>query len=165
MSADQPPDDPAPAAAVHTDDPGLPPPVVPYEETFAAFLDIDLTFGDDTDGSDTGGPLVTGRIDVGHRHMQPYGIVHGGVYASIAESLASVGTLKFVAADGLVAMGLSNNTSFLRPVSAGTLTAEGEALHRGRTTWLWDVAFRDDSGRLCATSRVTIAVRPAPGAR
>ena len=165
MSDDHSPEASAPTADVNRDDPGLPPPVVPYEETFAAFLDIDLAFGDDTDGSDAGGPLVTGRIEVGHKHMQPYGIVHGGVYASIAESLASVGTLKFVAADGMVAMGLSNNTSFLRPVSAGTLTAEGDALHRGRTTWLWDVAFRDDAGRLCATSRVTIAVRPAPGAR
>ena len=57
-------------------------------------------------------------------------------------------------------MGLSNNTSFLRPVQTGsTVHADARALHRGRTTWLWDVEMRDDAGKLCATSRVTIAVR------
>jgi uncharacterized protein (TIGR00369 family) len=59
-------------------------------------------------------------------------------------------------------MGLSNDTSFLRPVSEGTIMAEARARHRGRTTWVWEVDFTDSEGRLCALSRVTIAVRPAP---
>jgi uncharacterized protein (TIGR00369 family) len=61
------------------------------------------------------------------------------------------------------AMGLSNNTSFLRPITAGTIHAEARVLHRGRTTWLLDVEITDDDGRRCALSRVTIAVRPARG--
>ena len=57
-------------------------------------------------------------------------------------------------------MGQSNHTSFLRPVTEGTVHAEGTPIHRGRTTWVWDVDFTDDEGRLCAASRVTMAVRP-----
>ena len=59
----------------------------------------------------------------------------------------------------MAAMGLSNNTSFMRPIAAGTIHAFARPLHRGRTTWLWDGECRDDEGRLCATTRMTIAVR------
>ena len=61
-------------------------------------------------------------------------------------------------------MGLSNNTSFLRPISEGTIHALATRRHRGRMTWVWDVDITDDEGRLCATSRVTVAVRPLGGA-
>nr|MDQ3356090.1 PaaI family thioesterase [Actinomycetota bacterium] len=59
--------------------------------------------------------------------------------------------------------GLSNHTSFLRPVTTGSVHAEARRRHRGRTTWLWEADFSDDEGRLCALARVTIAVRPRPG--
>jgi 1,4-dihydroxy-2-naphthoyl-CoA hydrolase len=93
---------------------------------------------------------------------QPAGLVHGGVYASIAESLASLATALAVMRDGNTAMGLSNNTSFLRPITEGTVHAHATRLHRGRTTWVWDVRFSDDQGRTCALTRMTIAVRPLP---
>ncbi len=63
-----------------------------------------------------------------------------------------------------MAMGLSNNTSFLRPITEGSCTRRPTRLHRGRTTWVWDVRFTDDAGRTCAITRMTIAVRPAPRA-
>ena len=63
---------------------------------------------------------------------------------------------------GNIAVGLANNTSFLRPVKAGIVHANGTRRHRGATTWIWDIDFTDDEGRLCATSRVTIAVRELP---
>ncbi len=103
---------------------------------------------------------VTGRVPVREEIKQPAGLVHGGVYASIAESLASLATHVAVAADGQMAMGLSNATSFLRPVTEGTVHARGARLHRGRTTWVWDVTFTDDQERVCAVTRMTIAVRP-----
>lgn len=99
------------------------------------------------------------RVGIDERHLQPLGVVHGGVYAALAESLASHATAKAVGSSGLVALGLSNVTSFFRPVSAGTVRADAERLHRGRTTWVWDVRLTDDEGRLCASSRVTVAVR------
>ena len=79
---------------------------------------------------------------------------------SIAESLASWATAMAVIAGGEIAIGQSNNTSFLRPITAGTIHALATRRHRGRTSWVWDVDITDDEGRLCATSRVTIAVRP-----
>jgi uncharacterized protein (TIGR00369 family) len=104
--------------------------------------------------------LVRGRVRVLDELKQPTGVVHGGVYASIAEALASLGTNVGVNADGNVGLGMSNHSSFLRPVSDGVVHAEARRRHRGRTTWIWDVDLTDDEGRLCATSRVTIAVRP-----
>ena len=101
-----------------------------------------------------------GEVTVRPEICQPWGLVHGGVYASIAESLASWATALVVVPHGDLALGLSNNTSFLRPIGAGTIHAVATRRHRGRTTWVWDVDMSDDEGRLCATSRVTVAVRP-----
>ncbi len=104
---------------------------------------------------------VAGRVAVRAEVKQPAGLVHGGVYASIAESLASMATHLAVAGEGNMAVGLSNSTSFMRPVTEGTVHARGVRLHRGRTTWVWDVTFTDDRDRVCAATRMTIAVRPA----
>ncbi|HEY3865271.1 MAG TPA: PaaI family thioesterase [Solirubrobacteraceae bacterium] len=105
---------------------------------------------------------VRARVRLRDELKQPMGLLHGGVYASIAESLASLATALGVLERGEVAMGLSNNTSFLRPVTEGSVHAHATRLHRGRTTWVWDVRFRDDADHLCALTRMTIAVRPAP---
>lgn len=105
---------------------------------------------------------ISGSFQVEDRVRQPFGIVHGGAYAALAETLASVATYFAVQANGDIAVGQNNDTSFMRPVSSGTVHAEGTRRHRGRTSWIWDVEFSDDEGRVCAISRVTIAVRPAP---
>ncbi len=94
--------------------------------------------------------------------QQPFGLVHGGAYMALAESMASVATFLAVAGDGNIAVGQSNDNHFLRPATEGFVHAEGTPIHRGRTSWVWDVRFTDDEDRLCAISRVTIAVRPAP---
>ena len=105
---------------------------------------------------------IRGEVEVRAELLQPAGLVHGGVYAAIAESLASTGTALAVAGDGRVAMGSSNLTSFMRPITAGTIHGDARARHRGRTTWLWEVEITDDAGRPCVLSRVTVAVRDAP---
>ena len=105
---------------------------------------------------------VRARVTVRDELKQPAGLVHGGVYASMAESMASFGTALGVAEQGAQAMGLSNSTSFLRPITDGVVHASATCLHRGRTTWVWDVRFSDDAGKLCAVTRMTIAVRPLP---
>jgi len=128
---------------------------VPPDETFDALVGLEITAVTDVS--------ARGEVAVRREIMQPWGLVHGGVYASIAESLASWATGMAVTPGGENAMGMSNNTSFLRPVTAGTIHAQATRRHRGRTTWIWDVDFTDDDGRLCATSRVTIAVRPREG--
>jgi len=103
-----------------------------------------------------------GRFSAEKRVQQPFGLVHAGAYMALSESMASVCTFAAVADDGNIAVGQANDNNFFRPVTEGTVHAEGESIHRGRTSWVWDIRFTDDEGRLCATSRVTIAVRPAP---
>jgi len=109
-----------------------------------------------------GDELVRGRVRVEEHLTQPTGIVHGGVHAAIAEGLASLGTNHGVAANGEIGLGMSNQCSFLRPLGSGTIHAIARRRHRGKTTWVWDVELTDDEGRLCAVSRVTVAVRPGP---
>jgi uncharacterized protein (TIGR00369 family) len=102
---------------------------------------------------------VTARVVVREELKQPAGLVHGGVFASIAESIASFATWMAVRAEGRSAQGLSNQTSFLRPIVDGTIHAVGRRRHRGRTTWVWEVDISDDDERLCALVRMTVAVR------
>lgn len=99
------------------------------------------------------------RIAVEPRHLQPGGVVHGGVYASLAESITSGSTHGTVRDDGMVAFGQANHTTFLRPISGGHVNARATPRQRGRTIWVWDVELTDDDGRLCALARTTIAVR------
>lgn len=106
--------------------------------------------------------LAHARVAVRDDHKQPWGIVHGGVYAAIAESLTSWATAAVVVPEGKIATGMSNQTSFLRPVSGGTITATAVRKHAGRTTWVWEVEMADDEGHLCALSRMTIAIRDLP---
>lgn len=105
---------------------------------------------------------VVAQVPVRDDLKQPAGLVHGGVYASIAESIASMGTWRVVREEGLAAQGLSNQTSFLRPILEGTIHAVATRRHRGRTTWVWEVEISDDQERLCALVRMTVAVRPLP---
>ena len=102
---------------------------------------------------------VRGEVPVRDELRQPAGLVHGGVFASIAEAMASMATWFSVQAQGMTAQGLSNQTSFLRPIVEGTIHALARRRHRGRTTWVWEVEISDDAGRLCALVRMTIAVR------
>jgi uncharacterized protein (TIGR00369 family) len=110
---------------------------------------------------EAGEELVRAHVPVEKHVTQPLGLVHGGVYASIAEALASLGTNIGVVPRGSVGLGMSNHSTFLRPIRQGTIHAVARRRHRGRTTWVWDVELTDDEERLCAVSRVTIAVRPA----
>lgn len=103
--------------------------------------------------------LVSAHVEVRDELKQPAGLVHGGVYASIAEAMTSMATHLAVADDGRTAQGMSNQASFLRPILKGTIHAVARRRHRGRSTWLWEVDITDDQARLCAVVRMTIAVR------
>lgn len=131
-----------------------PPPALALERTLDGTLGFEIL--------ESGEQRARGRVEVGDRVKQPFGIVHGGVYAALAESITSIATYRAVADTGMIAVGSSNHTSFLRPVTHGTIHAEARRRHRGRTTWVWEVDITDDEGRLCAMSRVSLAVRPAP---
>lgn len=108
---------------------------------------------------------VTASVPVSPAVLQPHGIVHGGIYSLIAESICSYATDRAVRERGLAAMGMANSATFLRPISKGRIHARATRRHGGRTTWIWDVEVTDDDERLCALVRMTIAVRPPPDER
>jgi uncharacterized protein (TIGR00369 family) len=126
-------------------------PAIPFERTFDGLYGLEVHEVTDE--------VARGSVAVRDEVKQMMGLLHGGVMASMAEALASVATGMAVAADGKVATGQSNYTSFLRPVLGESVTATARRRHRGRTTWVWDVDFTDEEGRLCATTRMTIAIR------
>lgn len=128
-----------------------PQPTVPLERTLDGVLGFEFL--------QTAEEEARARFTVGDHHRQPMGLVHGGAYAVLAESLCSMSTYLAVSPDS-VAVAQSNLTTFTRPVSEGTIDAMARRRHRGRTTWVWEVDFTDEQGRLCATTRMTIAVRP-----
>ncbi len=103
---------------------------------------------------------VRARVPVSDDVRQPAGLVHGGVYAAIAESVCSAATWLAVHEDGMAAMGQSNSATFIRPITEGHVNALARPRHRGRTTWVWDVEITDDAERICALVRMTVAVRP-----
>jgi 1,4-dihydroxy-2-naphthoyl-CoA hydrolase len=109
-----------------------------------------------------GPELVRASVPVAPLIQQPAGLVHGGIYPLIAESITSNATARVVAPDGMFPLGQSNSATFLRPITAGRVHATARRRHAGRSTWIWDVEITDDSDRLCAMVRMTIAVRPRP---
>jgi uncharacterized protein (TIGR00369 family) len=104
------------------------------------------------------------EVPVGPHLVQPYGLVHGGVYASIIETLASVGAALDAMARNQTAVGLENTTSFVRAVRSGKLIGLARPVHRGRATQVWEVEVRGDDGKLAATGRVRMLCLE-PGAK
>ncbi len=105
---------------------------------------------------------VKGHIDLGPEHHTPWGIVHGGVYTTAIESAASIGATDALRDRGMVAVGLTNTTHFLRSVTSGRVVVEAVALNQGRTQQLWQVNVHDGSGKLIAHGELRLQnVSPA----
>jgi uncharacterized protein (TIGR00369 family) len=98
---------------------------------------------------------VIAEWDVDARQLQPHGIVHGGVYASVVETCCSVGAALAAPVDKVV-VGVENHTSFIRPVREGRLSARATPLHTGRRAQLWECNITDAGGRLIATGRLRV---------
>ena len=99
---------------------------------------------------------VVAEIEVSEKHLQPMGIVHGGVYCALAETVCSVGAYLAVAPLGLLVVGVDNHTSFLRATRAGTLRVTGKPITRGRRTQLWEASIKNERDELVATGRVRL---------
>jgi 1,4-dihydroxy-2-naphthoyl-CoA hydrolase len=100
---------------------------------------------------------VKAQLEVKPHLHQPMGIVHGGVYCSVVESLASISAHVWLSEHGGGnVVGVNNNTDFLRAISAGTVYASSEPLHRGRRQQLWVVTIRDEKDRVVARGQVRL---------
>jgi uncharacterized protein (TIGR00369 family) len=99
---------------------------------------------------------VTCEWEVGAKHHQPYGIVHGGVHCGVIETLASIGAALVAQPRGQRVVGLENSTTFIRAVRSGKLHAVARPVTRGRSSQVWEAWIRDDKGRLVAQGRVRL---------
>ncbi len=107
--------------------------------------------------TEASGTRVAGHADLGPAHHTPWGIVHGGVHCAIVESAASVGASAAVADRGQFAVGVSNQTDFLRPMTTGRLDVLAEPVQQGRTLQLWQVTLtRAEDGRIVARGQVRL---------
>jgi len=102
------------------------------------------------------GDECIGELVVAAHHLQPYGIVHGGVHAGIIEAACSTGAAVIAFARGQAVVGLENSTSFITAVRGGTLRVTAKPVTRGRRTQVWEGIVSDESGRTCATGRVRL---------
>jgi 1,4-dihydroxy-2-naphthoyl-CoA hydrolase len=98
------------------------------------------------------------RLDVVPKLLQPMGIVHGGVYCAMVESLASVAAYTWLAANGGEGsvVGVNNNTDFLRAIGSGMIYGTATPIHRGRRQQLWLVTIVDSDERLIARGQVRL---------
>lgn len=130
----------------------LPEPLIEVQRTFEGFLGLEWL--------EITPELARVRFEVRENLKQPMGLVHGGIYSAVAESVASVATVHAVWKDGMSGSGLSNSASFLRPVTEGVVDVVARRRHHDEREWLWSHDFTDEKGRLCAIVDVRIAVRP-----
>jgi 1,4-dihydroxy-2-naphthoyl-CoA hydrolase len=107
----------------------------------AALIDVEIL--EETEDA------VRAKVPVMDSLRQPLGLVHGGVYATIADAITARG-----------GRAISNQTSFLRPITEGTIHVSARRRHQGRTTAVWEVDISDDAGKLCALVRTTIYPGP-----
>jgi len=110
------------------------------------------------------GSRVVGHLDVTPDHHTPWGVVHGGVFATIVESTCSLGASAAVADRGQFAVGVCNTTDFLRPVVDGRMDVVAEPVLQGRIQQVWSVEFtRHNDGKLVAQGRLRLQNVPLPG--
>lgn len=117
--------------------------------TASEYLGIEFT--------EVGDDYLQARMPVDARTRQPAGILHGGVSMVLAETLGSCGAA-FAAPAGHRVVGLDINANHIRAVSSGWVTGIARPVHIGRTTQVWQIEIRNEDGKLCCTSRLTMAV-------
>ena len=129
----------------------LPDHVLPPDFTAPFDIEIGLVF---TELSPDG---ARAQLEIQPKLLQPMGIVHGGVYCSMIESMASVSAWTWLNAHGGGSVvGVNNNTDFLRAISAGTVYGTTTPVHRGRRQQLWLVTITDDDERVVARGHVRL---------
>jgi uncharacterized protein (TIGR00369 family) len=102
------------------------------------------------------GDEVACEFEIGDEHLQPFGLVHGGVHCGVIETVTSIGATLHVKDRGQEAVGLENTTSFVRAARSGKLFATAKPISRGRTNQLWEAWIRDSDDRLIAQGRVRL---------
>ncbi|MCK6557434.1 PaaI family thioesterase [Candidatus Binatia bacterium] len=99
---------------------------------------------------------VVVEYDVDERHLQPYGIVHGGMHCAMVETVCSLGAGLAAHARGQAVVGVENHTSFIRAVRRGRVRVTGVPVTRGRRSQVWEATARNEAGEIVSTGRVRL---------
>lgn len=127
----------------------LPPVDLAAASPFVAAMKFEVT--------EATGARVTGYVELGPDQHTPWGVVHGGLYCSVVESAASIGASTAVLEHGQFAVGVNNNTDFIRAMTDGRVDVLAEPIQQGRTQQLWQVLLtRADDGKLVARGQVRL---------
>jgi 1,4-dihydroxy-2-naphthoyl-CoA hydrolase len=100
------------------------------------------------------------NMPVDHRTIQPYGLLHGGASAALAETIGSVASSLVVDHSKYYCVGLEINANHIRSAKEGFVTGTASPLHLGKTTHVWDIKIHDSQDKLVCVSRLTVAVLP-----
>jgi 1,4-dihydroxy-2-naphthoyl-CoA hydrolase len=120
--------------------------------TMGDVLGIELT--------EIGENFIKARMPVDRRTIQPYGLLHGGASAALAETLGSVGSAYVVDQAKFYCVGLEINANHIRGIKDGFVIGTATPLHLGRTTHVWDIRIHDEREKLVCVSRLTVAIVP-----
>ena len=120
--------------------------------TMSEYIGIEFTaLGDD---------YLEARMPVDHRTNQPYGLLHGGASAVLAETLGSVASVLVVDKEKFYCVGIEINANHVRSAREGYVTGRVSPLHLGRQTHVWDIKINNEEGKLICVSRLTVAIVP-----
>jgi uncharacterized protein (TIGR00369 family) len=120
------------------------------ENTLSHYIGIEFT--ELTDNS------LKATMPVDNRTIQPLGVVNGGAYCTLAETVGSMAANLCLDRTKYVALGLDINANHIRSARKGLIHAEAKPIHIGKTTQVWEIKMNEDSGKLCSISRLTMAV-------
>jgi 1,4-dihydroxy-2-naphthoyl-CoA hydrolase len=120
------------------------------KNTMAQLLDIAFT--------EIGPHYLKATMPVNHKTHQPYGLLHGGASAALAETVGSVASWLTIDREKQLCVGIEINCNHLRAKQNGLVTATAEPLHIGGTTQVWDIRIRDEKEKLVCVSRLTLAI-------
>jgi 1,4-dihydroxy-2-naphthoyl-CoA hydrolase len=118
--------------------------------TMAGHLGIEFT--------EVGENFLKAKMPVDPRTQQPYGMLHGGASAALAETLGSVGSACIINPEEFICVGLEINANHIRGVRTGHVYGTATPLHIGQTTHVWDIRILDDQDKLVCISRLTVAI-------
>ena len=121
-----------------------------FKDTMGEHLDIEIT--------EIGENFLKARMPVDNRTRQPYGLLHGGASATLAETLGSVASAFVIDQQRYYCVGLEINANHIRSVKEGYVYGITTPLHLGRTTHVWDIRIYDEREKLVCVSRLTVAI-------
>lgn len=108
--------------------------------------------------TEIGEDYLKGKMPVDRRTVQPYGILHGGASAALAETLGSMAGALVLDPEKEYCVGMEINANHVRSVRSGYVYGKATPIHIGRKTHIWEIRIEDENGKLVCISRLTLAI-------